>query len=770
MTTKYELKSREIDILQLMNEELTNREIAERLHISKETVRWYAKQIYNKLDVSSRQEASEKALKIGAIGHEEARVIGIHDGRSKYILSMQLTSFVGRQKQIDEIMQYLHNTRLLTLTGPGGTGKTRLSIRVAELLVSDFDDGVYFIDLAPVVMAEMVAHTLANKLNIFESSGQPILDAIKRAIGQRDILLIMDNYEHVIDAAALLVELLMAAPNLKVIVTSREPLRISGEQVYSVTPMSLSGNSVDGLSEAMSLFLERSQAVKSDFDITDANADTIIEICQRLDGIPLAIELAAALSRFLTPDAILSHMGKRFQTLTAGLRDAPARQQTLRNAIDWSYNLLTKEEKILFSRLSVFRGGRSLEAIEAVCSNDLILDVLSTLSSLVDKCVVRQIEDELGEPRFVMLETLQEYAMERLAEDDATADLRIKHTKYYVDLTLYACSFLRMSGYDYWFRRLNIEYENLHAALQWSLDGNAIEMGLRLVNTLQDFWFYEGHHMEGQYWTEQALQHVANVDFELQIGVLMAAGKLAHTQATTTLQASSYYEQAFAIARQHNNLEYTAWALIYLAASRYDSSAHTLSEYDKAIATCNEGKSIFITLNHKVGLAQAYNFIGNIHRVQKNLQLAEAAYERCLEICLETGEQRREMMTYANFSEINLILGKEKISRKYAIKALNMAQLIDFHYMTVLLLGSTIPAIIAIVGRYKQAANILGASAALQQTMNITQLPDDQHFAESVKSNLKQRLGDKDFQLHLDIGSKRTLEETVAFALAELEK
>ena len=767
MTIQETLKPREIEILRLMADELTNREIAEQLYIGVETVRWYAKQIYSKLDVSGREEASEKAQSLGLLN--DAPIVEHILTKSKHNLPTQLTSFIGRESQVQTITELLEDTRLLTLTGPGGSGKTRLSIRVAETVLNDFDDGIHFVDLAPISDRSRVANAIANTLNIIESHDEPMSKILQRAIGNRRILLILDNFEHVIEAAEIVSNLLLDTPNIKIIVTSREPLHVSGEQIYPVPAMTLLEDGDLESSEAITLFVQRSQAVKPRFQIDETNQDAIIKICEQLDGMPLAIELAAGLSRFLTPDAILARMEDRFHTLKGGSRDAPTRQKTLRNTIDWSYNLLKDDEKILFARLAVFRGGRSLEAIEAVCSHDLSIDVFDGLAGLVDKSMVRQIEDELGEPRFIMLETIQEYAWECLEKRGDLDILRKRHAEYYADLATHAQTFLRQAGQEYWFPRLTIEHDNIRTALQWSLFGGDAKIGLRIVGALQDFWFYEGYHIEGQRWTEQAMEHLDDTDPNLQIAVLETAAWLSSGRQEIQ-QSLHYFEQALAIENEAGTGRRKGWLLVLLAQVRYDFSPHTQEDYEDALDLCEEGLSILRKQEDKLGLAQGLNALGNLHRVQGAFQLSQEAYHECLQVCFETGERRREMMSLSNLSKVAIGLGNNDDARQLAHDALQLSHQLKFNYMTALQLGVSSSAALFASGDSQGAARLLGASSILQETMNIRYQPNNMRMAEQILADVQEQLSKEEFQIAWEAGRKMSLNEAVEFALTSLNK
>jgi predicted ATPase len=425
---------------------------------------------------------------------------------SSHNLPPQPTPFVGREREIAAVRRRLlePDVRLLTLTGVGGTGKTRLAIRVASELQDVFADGVYFVNLAPICDASLVVPAIAQTLSVREPGSPFALEALTSYLRDRHLLLLLDNFEQVTAAAPLIAELLATTRQLKVIVTSREVLHLAGEYEFPVPPLELPDlkqlPALHAISqyEAVALFIQRAQAVKPDFLVTNANAPAVAEICIRLDGLPLAIELAAARSKVLPPHALLERLNSRLKVLTGGARDLPPRQQTLRGAIDWSYDLLDQSERAFFRQLSVFVGGCTLEAVEAVCAidGDPAFDVLNGMQSLLDKSLVRQLDDPAGEPRFAMLDTVREYAFERLQASSEFEELRRRHAMYYVRHA--EASKPATDGADLaaWLHYLEPELANLRAALDWMLGRSETELALRLFATLQPFC--QGHEQHGE--------------------------------------------------------------------------------------------------------------------------------------------------------------------------------------------------------------------------------------------------------------------------------
>ena len=389
-------------------------------------------------------------------------------------------------------------------------GKTRLALRVAADMVDEFEDGVFFVPLAALSDPALVLPTIAQTFDVREAAGRSLQEQLQDYLQQKQMLLILDNFEQVIDAAPRITDLLTAAPRLKVLVTSREVLRLSGETDYPVPPLSLPDPKrlppLELLTqyEAVALFVERALAVKSAFAITDENAPAVAEICYRLDGLPLAIELAAAHTRVLPPQRMLAELSHRFNFLVGGARDLPARQKTLRGTIDWSHALLTGDEQQLFRRLGVFVGGCALEAIEAVCNIENDLSVLEALESLVGKSLLKQTEAQ-GEPRFAMLETIREYARDRLIAAGEDERVRERHRDYFLALAEEAEPKLMGAEQAAWLQRLEEEHENLRAALDWSFVAAGSGGGLRLCGALQRFWSTRGHFSEGREWCVRAL-------------------------------------------------------------------------------------------------------------------------------------------------------------------------------------------------------------------------------------------------------------------------
>jgi predicted ATPase/class 3 adenylate cyclase len=418
-------------------------------------------------------------------------------------LPAPLTRFVGRGREIADLEALLESERLVTLTGPGGTGKTRLSIEAARLLKDRFSDGVWFVALDAVRQPELVMPTIAQTLGVPELPGRAVIDGLADRLNEKQTLLVLDNFEQVVDAAPEIGRLLERTAPLRVVVSSRQPLSVAAERVYPVPPLDVPADagetaSAVGRSTAIELFVERARAVRPAFSLTDDNASAVASICRRLDGLPLAIELAAARLNLLSPQQIAARLEHRFSLLAGTRRDLPARQRSLRAAIDWSHELLSEPERALFRRFSVFVGGADLDAVQAVVDPDMELapDPLDLISALVDRSLTVATDD--GDAmRMAMLETIREYAAERLYEAEEAPDLQARHARHYCAIAEAASTPMADARRNALFARLDRDIGNFRAAIRWSLEGGDIDVGLRLASGLGEFWHIRNHLSEG---------------------------------------------------------------------------------------------------------------------------------------------------------------------------------------------------------------------------------------------------------------------------------
>ena len=745
-----QLTARESEILARLSAGLSDQQIAADLFLSPNTVRWYNRQIYSKLGVGSRTQAVACAKELGLLKTDATPQLPVSAH-----LPNPTTPLIGRSREIAEVKRLLQSARLLTLTGVGGIGKTRLALAVAAAVHSDFADGLFFVDLAPVHDAAMVTMAIAGVLGVREQHREPLSATLTRALSGSKVLLLLDNFEHVMSAAPRVSQLLAASLHLKIMVTSREALRLSGEQEYAVPGLSLPSPDSMALhdvaaSEAGALFVQRAQMTQPHFALNDDNASAIAQICTRLDGLPLAIELAASRGKVLPPQALLDRLDSRLSLLTGGSRDAPARQRTLRDTIAWSYNLLDTDEKALFARLAVFRGGASLDAIEAVCVHDLSLAVLDGLASLVNKSLVQQ-KEMAGEPRFVMLEMLREYAWEQLEASGSADIMRQRHAEYFVALAERAEPELRMAPHIRWFQRFELEQDNLRAVLAWSLAHGDRQLGVRLVGSIWLYWFAYGHHEEGRRWTQRLLVHLQEMPEGQHAKFLIAAGNMTMIGAADV--ARPLFVRALEISRKLGDRLSTAWALSHLSSTQ-------LGKAD-AMVIAQEALALFRALNHQPGIAHTLNIIGEIARHAGDDALARGAYEECLDLCLKTGEARRVAIMLFNLA----FLAQHEGDHHGAIVKTRRAMQIAHEMNNRGEIAWCLPIIassLAALGQPQLAARLLGTSEAFLERLGTIIMPADEQEFTRIRTQVCAQLGDAAFEAARQEGRQMTLEQAVA--------
>jgi len=520
-------------------------------------------------------------------------------------LPIQLTTFIGRENEIAEVKQELNEHRLVTLTGSGGTGKTRLSLQVAVELLDHFDHGVWFVELAPLADPELIPQTILSAIGISEQQSKTPLEILKEYLHEKKTLIVLDNCEHLIEASAKVANtLLNAAPELKILASSREALGVKGELSYPVPSLSLPDPkhlpAIEQLSqyEAVRLFIDRASLVSPHFDVNKENAPAIAQICYRLDGIPLAIELAAARVKMMSVEQISKRLDDRFRLLTGGARTALPRQQTLRALIDWSYDILTENERLLLRRLSVFAGGWTLEAAEEVCVGDEIesYEILDLLTQLVNKSLVVVIEhSQSGETRYRMLETVRQYAREKLLEAGESEILRDRHLTYFVKLTKQAEPELFRANQVFWLNKLEDELDNLRMALDWAL-ATDVEAGLRLMVTPQLYWDARSDFREVESWLAQFLERYGNADS------LRARGLLIYGQAVALggdfEAARKLGEQSLELSRAISDKQmeaFSLWSLGMVIAIQGDNA--------RGIPMLEQSLALYQSLGDKFGQA-----------------------------------------------------------------------------------------------------------------------------------------------------------------------
>ena len=683
------------------------------------------------------------------------------------------TALLGRERELAEVHRLFEDgVRLVTLTGPGGTGKTRLGLQVAVELLDDFEHGVFLVELAPISEPALVPSIIAQVLGVRDIGSRPIVDALKEHLRSRCVLLVLDNFEQVLPAASVAADLLAACPGLAVLATSREPLRLRGEQEYAVPPLALpeprqaTTSEVVAHSPAVALFVQRARAIRADFALTDENAPAVTEICARLDGLPLAIELAAARVRLLTPEMMAERLERRLLLLTGGARDLPDRHQTLRNTIAWSHDLLDEHERRLFRHLSAFVGGWTVEAAEAVCDlgdpGDLDVDLLDGLESLSSKNLVRRGEDSNGEARFWMLETIREYALERLEGSGDEAHVRRRHARHYLGMAERAAPELRGAEQGAWLDRLEAEHDNLRMALRFSVEEDEAEIGLRLGGALAHFWEVRGHRTEGRARLADVL-HLSGTRSHpwLRAKALCEIAFLTSDRGDRAA-ARVLSEESLAIMRELGDRRGVATSLDGLA-----WIANDLGDFSTGRALHEESLAIMREVGDRRGIALALSGLGYIASVQRDHVAARVLTEESLAIMRDFGDRREVARTLAHLGAVAIDQRDHDRARGLLVESLAIAR--ELADPRAVIDGLEASAYLAVaVGRADHAARLQGAAEALRETIGVPLSPSERALYEmTTLTPVRAAQGEHGIASAWAEGRAMTLEQAVAYALDE---
>jgi len=745
--------------------------------------------------------ASDLASKFPALVSLDAR---------PHNLPLHPTALLGRDREMAELATLLRGkARLVTLTGPGGIGKTRLSLQVAADLLEDFEHGVFLIELAPIGDPTLVPATISQVLGLRDLGARSILDGLTDYLRSRRILLLLDNLEQILAVAPVLASLLVASAGLSLLVTSREPLRVRGEHEYAVPPLALPSSddarTPDTLvqSAAVSLFLERAMAIRSDFAMTSENASAIAEICARLDGLPLAIELAAARVRLMTPEAMVRRLERRLPLLTGGSRDLPARQQTLRDTIAWSHDLLDDHERRLFRRLSIFVGGWTLEAAEAVCdSDDDRVGIQERLGTLVSKSLVRQGGVDIGgEPRFSMLETIREFAGEQLSAHDETAATRSRHVRFFLHLATAGDGRLRRADQAEWLARLEREHENFRAALEWSRTTAGLEgVTLELAGTLAWFWFLHGHFSEGRRWLESALAENPQAPARLRARTMNGAGNLAWGQGDFE-RAELLHQEALGLLREVGDVGGVAFTL-----GRLGHIPQYQGDYDRAAKLYEESLKLFRQVGDVWGVPSALYWLGAVAYEQGHISRAKVFFEEGLTLYRRMGDRRGMAYQLRGLGRVAISQGDtavamtlltesvslfrslgDKLGTTWSLHSLGEAALIvgdvrqadayfkdglDLHRQTGNKQGASeclggVARVAMTSGDLPRAAHLFAASSGLREATGARARTSNYDETAMDLRTLRTGLGDEVFASIWKVGSCMDFEQAIAYALEE---
>lgn len=585
----------------------------------------------------------ERLFQVAASGLDEdfpaPRTLSARPGN----LPEQLTTFIGRRQEVEGVKNALSRTRLLTLTGPGGTGKTRLSLQVAGEVRDDFENGAFFVALGPLSDPDLVPTTIAQALGLREDPARPVIETLVEDLRDKSMLLLLDNFEQIIDGGRYVSEILAACSNVKALVTSREVLHLHGEHEYPVPPLALPDPAdlppLASLTqyEAVALFIDRAVAVKPEFAITNENAPAVAELAARLDGLPLAIELAAAGIKLLNPAAILKRLENRLMGMGQGARDLPARQQTLRGAIAWSYDLLEPQEQQFFAALSVFRGGATLEAIEAVAAQPSGIDAFDAVASLVNKSLLRQVDMDSGDPRFSMLETIREFAEEQLAQSPETAEVHERHAAYFLEMAESAAADIYGPKQSELLDALGREHDNFRAALTWT-ELHKLPTALRMGGALWRFWQMRGHLREASERLSGIVAHPEAEQHPEEFAIaLEGAGGIFYWMGDWD-PTRDYYSRALELRRAGDDKAALAEAL-YNMSFVYSVAPGEKRDAERSRQVAEEALAIYRELGDRGGEAKTHWAMSNVFTVQGQWDKTREASTQALDIFRELNDR-----------------------------------------------------------------------------------------------------------------------------------
>ena len=675
-------------------------------------------------------------------------------------LPRRVNSFIGRDWELRDLRNKLEATRLVTLTGTGGTGKSRLALQAGEDMLETFEDGVFVVFLAPIADSNLVPSAIAQTLGLQRQGVTSMEEMVVRHLEEKRMLLILDNFEHLLPAAEFVSKLLASTRHLRILVTSRAALRISAEQEFPVPPMSLPSrfgrpDPIEmEMSEAVTLFLQRARAVSPAFDLTPANAEAIREICFRLDGLPLALELAAARIRTLEPSDLARRLNRSLDLLTGGARDLPLRQQTLRNTVAWSYELLDEPLRRLLAQVGVFAGGFSLEAAEAVCSED----ALDLLEGLAEHSLVKA-STSGDATRYLLLQPVREYALEKLEEGGEAATARERHAGYFLAMLEKAEPSMQGPHQVEWLERMEAENDNLRAALAWALKDRRHDIAARLGWRMWLFWWLHGYHQEGRRSMESLLaQNPEGTDRTM---ALAAAGNMALVEGDH-VAAQAYFREGIVLSRQIDDKVRLAVCLHSLGLSSLNGT-----DLDLAVTCLREALPFFEASGNAMMVSGIHTHLGTAALLAGDVELAEAETKKGLTVARDSGDPLSTYFALYNLAQVALAHRDFRTAASLLNEGLGLVRDVGNQVRITYFLES-----LAMVegreGNLERAARLLGASAALRDAGEVATFnyltPSRNLYRETV-AEVKRRMGEAAYEDSYRDGGQLTLRQAVDFAL-----
>ena len=763
------ITERELEILSLISEGASDREIAQKLYLSINTVKWHNRQIYQKLGVTNRTQAVALAAEKGLLDQDLSSERPSKT-KKKHNLPAQITSFVGRDDEIGIIKELVNENRLVTLTGPGGVGKTRLALQVSAELVENevFPDGVFFTELAVVSKPEQIGNVILDSLDLPPAPGQNVTEILESIFDSKSPLLVLDNFEHLLKGAGIVKDLLNTFPDITVLCTSREALNLYGEVVFPLLPLTTPEISKLKMQpklddyDSVKLFISRARAIKPDFIPTDDDLSIVAQICVRLDGLPLAIELAAARLKIYSLPDVLKQLEDRFASLKGGPRDAPIRHQTLQQAIDWSYDLLSVEEKILFNRLSAFQGSRTIKAVEEICCFDLSLHVMDGLESLSSKNLINQKIGLDGETRFYMLESIHEYASQCLQKIGEEQGIYGRHSQYFAEMVETAKPHTR-GGPDQviWLKRLEADYDNLRVVYTRTFNGGDLLLGLRLVGALDYFWLKMYHLVEGKEWSTHGLELMHDAPPNIQASVYASAGATYYWNGDIALSKKMCYA-ALNIYEELEDWQEMGWMHAYLMYTSHGNPA----EDQEFRENFEKGINLLEKAGDKSGLCQIYTFLGVHERDIGNYQEAKDALERSTVIAKELGDRNREVVNLFHLGHISIAQGDPETAQQRFLESLRLE--LSLVHEEIMVTG-TLEALTRValeMDQPERALILLSATDVIYKTWGEL-IPQDLDDRQELIDFAYSQMEKESFEKIWEKGQSMDFEQVILFALEE---